>query len=90
MFYQKALVLRTKISGLYFFLENEQNENKKVLLRECKRHTAHHIASAQGGTYLGGGTYLRHGGCLSWGTPSPVLTWPGGTYLGWGVTQPQL
>ena len=23
-------------------------------------------------------------GVLLWGTPSPVLTWLGGTYLGWG------
>ena len=64
---------------------------KKVLLRECKRHTARRVASpGGGGTYLGrGGTYL------SWGVPTLArgyLPWHGGTYLdggatylGWGV-----
>ena len=41
--------------------------NKKVLLRERKRHTTRRVASARGG----GGTYL------GWG----YLTWTEGTYL---------
>ena len=68
-------------------------ENKKVLLREHKRHTARRAASARGGHLpwmdgvptldplphpslaRGRGTYLG---------VAPILTWPGGTYLGWG------
>ena len=63
--------------------------NKKVLLRERKRHTARHVASAchavlvGGVTYPGGGylpwwrgTYPGGGGYLPW--------WRGGTYPGGG------
>ena len=61
--------------------------NKKVLLRERKRHTAHCIASAcyavpvwgRGGTYSGGGVPTLVGGYLSWwGVPTLV-----GGYLPW-------
>ena len=68
--------------------------NKKVLLRERKRHTAEGVPTLAGGR-----------GNLPWGTPRPdlargvptlargvptlgyppILTWLGGTYLGWGV-----
>ena len=55
--------------------------NKKVLLRERKRHTAHCVASPyRGGTYLGcgGDTHLCQGVTyLGWG----YLPWPGGTHL---------
>ena len=54
--------------------------NKKVLLRERKRHTACRVASADGK----GGTYLGQGGYLPWGTPHPDLARGRGTYLGWG------
>ena len=69
--------------------------NKKVLLREHKRHTAHRVASPGGkGTYLGQGGYLPWWGYLPWqGVPTlagggvPTLAkgylpWLGGTYLG--------
>ena len=66
---------------------SKQNINKKVLLRERKRHTVRCVASARrkGGTYLGRGegvsnldegrgTYLAWGeGYLLWGTPHPDL-----------------
>ena len=45
---------------------------KKVLLRECKRHTAHRVASAWVGIYL-----CR--GYLPWDTP--IMTWLGDTFL---------
>ena len=51
--------------------------NKKVLLRERKRHTARHVASTHYAVPVGGGgggTYPR------WGVPTL-----GGTYLGRGV-----
>ena len=58
----------------------------KVLLRECKRHTAHRVASPWG--YLPwrwvptlvGGTYLGWGYLSS---PEGYLPWPGGGYLAW-------
>ena len=55
----------------------KKNNNKKVLLREHKRHTARRVASPWGGTYLGWGvpTLARGGTYLGWGD----------TYLGWGV-----
>ena len=37
--------------------------HKKVLLRECKRYTVHHVASARSAVLSGG---------------YPILTWPGG------------
>ena len=68
--------------------------NKKVLLRERKRHTDRSVSSTPyavlswgggGGRYLGwGGRYLRPGrgvGTLDGG----VGTLDGGRYLGWGV-----
>ena len=65
---------------------SEINVNKKVLLRERKRHTAHRVASP----WWGGGTYLGRGGggtYLGWGDPSlarGALTLAGG-YLPWLV-----
>ena len=50
--------------------------NKKVLLRERKRHTARRVA----------GPWPRRGTFLGWGVPTlgcpPILIWLGGTYLG--------
>ena len=52
--------------GFYFFLRILRQPtktlylNKKVLLRECKRHTARGVASAR---YAGGGV------------PHPVMVW---------------
>ena len=72
------------------------NPNKKVLLRERKRHTASRVASAQGEGYLtwmGGGVPTLDGekGTYLGVHPPPVLTWLGvprstldrgrGTYL---------
>ena len=56
--------------------------NKKVLLRERKRHTARCVASPWGG----GGLPTLAGGVPTLGYPFP-LSWPGqrGTYLGQGV-----
>ena len=54
--------------------------NKKVLLRERKRHTAHHVASPWGDTYLGWGVPTLVGGPTLAGG---YLPWPGGTYLSW-------
>ena len=45
--------------------------NKKVLLRECKRHTTHHVASAHYAS--GGGEYPIQSW---WGVP--LLSWLGG------------
>ena len=45
------------------------SQNKKVLLRERKRHTAHHVVSTLS--------------VVLTGYPPPILTWPGGVpYLG--------
>ena len=57
----------------------EQLVNKKVLLRERKRHTAHRVASAR---YAA----LSHG--LGGGLPPTIQTWSGGyppTDLRWGT-----
>ena len=76
--------------------------NKKVILRERKKHTARRVASARGEEYLpwmgGRGTYLGQGEqYLPWGTPSPhpdlvggqgYLPWTGGGYLPWGTPSP--
>ena len=60
--------------------------NKKVLLRERKRHTYRRVASARSWPGRGRGTYLGWGrgylpwtgeGYLLWSTPSPILIWPG-------------
>ena len=60
--------------------------NKKVLLRECKRHTACHIASALYAALSDGGvphSVLVVGGNPppsrpGWGVPPTIQTWPGG------------
>ena len=58
--------------------------NKKVLLRERKRHTAHRIASTLSVVLVGEGDTHRRGGypIPGQGVPHlgvlPVLTWPGG------------
>ena len=65
--------------------------NKKVLLRECKRHTACHVDLPWPGRYptLTKG-YLPWLGYLPWpagthfGQGGTYLGWRG-TYLGWGV-----
>ena len=71
--------------------------NKKVLLREPKRHTARRVASPwEVGTYLGqGGPTLagRRGnylgrGYLPWSRGGYLPWWLGGTYLGWGGYPP--
>ena len=78
--------LYTLINPRLYNVKTKISSNKKVLLREGKRHTAHRVASARGvptlagvltfakvGTYLGSmGTYLRV-------PPSstPILTWQG-------------
>ena len=54
-------------------------KNKKVLLHECKRHTARRVASARYAALSNGG----------WGGSTPTIqTWPGGyppcPDLGWG------
>ena len=72
--------------------------NKKVLLRERKRHTARHVESPWGYLFWLGGTHLCWGGVttLAWGEVPTLageyLPWPGsthlgqgGTYLGWGI-----
>ena len=70
-------------STLSFFYKYTQD--KKVLLRERKRHTAHHVAIRWLGVGVGTLGYpllpiLTWVG-VPWGTPSPVLTWVG-RYLG--------
>ena len=73
------------------------NVNKKVLLRERKRHTARRVASVchaipVGGTYAGGGVPTLGGGVPTlvggylpwWGSTYPGGgggTYPGGGYL---------
>ena len=54
--------------------------NKKVLLRERKRHTDRRVASTRYAVLVGGGTYL--GGWV------PTLGGGGGTYPRWGGTYP--
>ena len=49
--------------------------NKKVLLRECKRYTAHCIVSTCCAAVSQMGVPTLAGG---------YLPWPGGTYPGWG------
>ena len=72
----------------------EKYENKKVLLRERKRHIDRGISSTpsavlfQGGYPIpswGGGTPLLAGGYPIMGTPFPILTWLGWYSIpGWG------
>ena len=58
-------------------------QNKKVLLRECKKHTARHTTSVCCAdlSWQGGG-----GGYLPW--PGGYLPWPGGIYPSWRGTYP--
>ena len=85
-----------KVSNRYCY-------NKKVLLRERKRHTNRRVASTPyavpvgggGGRYLPwvGGGYLPWVGCTypGWGVPTlggGYLPWVGGTYPGQGVQVP--
>ena len=52
--------------------------NKKVLLRERKRHTARHVSSTLSTVLFQGGYHIPgQGGTLGWGTSHPDLT--GGT-----------
>ena len=82
------------IQYLEFRHPSKIGKNKKVLLRERKRYTTHHVASPEGGTYLGwgwvpilagvptlakGGTYLGQG-YLPWPRGIPTLA---GGYLPW-------
>ena len=62
-------------------------KNKKVLLRECKRHTARRVASARGG---GGCTYLGRGEVPTLGYPPlhPDLAGGGVHSLDRGVPPP--
>ena len=61
--------------------------NKKVLLRERKRHAAHRVASPSGGTYLGWGVPTLARGCLPWlgvlTLARAYLPWLGIWYLPW-------
>ena len=57
--------------------------NKKVLLRERKRHTARRVASTRYAVLVGVGVPTLGGGYLPWwggGVPTPGGGW--GTYLG--------
>ena len=75
-------------------LWNKYIDNKKVLLHECKRHTACHVASAD---YARGGTPSQvRGGTLSQVRGYPIPGWwypipgPGGTpSQGPGVPHPR-
>ena len=49
-----------------------KNTNKKVLLRERKRHTVRRVASAR---------YAALSPDGGWGVPRPVLDWGGGKYI---------
>ena len=69
--------------------------NKKVLLRERKRHTDRRVASARYAVPVGGGVPTLGGGVptLVGGVPTLVggggyLPWTGGTYSGGGGTYP--
>ena len=59
--------------------------NKKVLLRERKRHTARHVASARGEGYL-----PWTGGVLTFDLAMGVPTLDGEEYLPWGTPHPDL
>ena len=85
----------TKVSRSSTGVGRKNNFNKKVLLRERKRHTARRVASTcyavpvggyllwWGGAYPGGGYLPWVGGIYSgWGVPTLV---GGGTYPWWGV-----
>ena len=71
-----------------FQKKNKLIEDKKVLLRECKRHTTSRIARTCCVGMGGGGVPTLVGGIYpEWGVPTLVgSTYPGlgGTYLGWG------
>ena len=68
--YQCRLESRVTAS---FFATRKTFQNKKVLLRERKRHTAHRVVSTPSFVLTG--------------YPPPVLTWPGGVPC-WGGTLP--
>ena len=55
--------------------------NKKVLLRERKRHTARRAASVRYAGGGGGSTPSSHGGGGTPGTPPTIQTWPGSLTL---------
>ena len=58
--------------------------NKKVLLHERKRHTAHRVASPWWGVpTLAGGVPTLAGGVPTM-AGGGYLPWLGGTYFGWG------
>ena len=65
--------------------------NKKILLRERKRHTARRLACARFADWRGGGWYPIQSWTGGGGLSHPVLDWGGGgvtpSSLGWGVPQ---
>ena len=81
-------VMEIKTVKENFWLGPRKRDNKKVLLRERKRHTARRVASTPT-CWCGWGGYPRYAPCpdLGWGTPlpwpgkvvpPPILTWMGG------------
>ena len=58
--------------------------NKKVLLHERKRHTAHHISRTRYAVPRGGGLKIQ-----SWMRGNPSRSWPGGTPVPGGVPPSQ-
>ena len=93
---KKFKKLKKRVERLAFSVQGGQfTNNKKVLLRERKRHTARRVASPGSG-YL---PWLGAGGYPPWpgGTYPPWLAgvylgggyppWLGGTYLGQGCTR---
>ena len=60
--------------------------NKKVLLRERKRHTDRGVSSTPHAVLSGGAPTLVGGGGVVPTLARGYLLWLGGTYLGWGGT----
>ena len=67
-------------------LQTEINVNKKVPLRECKKHTTHHVASRRCAGLVGVGGFPCRGYPFPGGVPPlpgkggpPIQTWEGGT-----------